>query len=436
MTDPARRGALSLLLRHEAGDGYANLLADSERLASMEPRERALMTALFYGAVERRLTLDYAIGTLTGRSAASLLPHTRAALRLGLYQLLYMDIPAHAAVDTAVALGKDPGERSLLNGALRAAVSHPERLAPPAPERDLVRHLSIAFSVPAPTVRYFLRRIGEAETRALLAAFNRRPPLFLRVNTLKTSRDGYLAMLLSQGIAAEPDPLTPHGLRLTDAPPVATLPGYDEGLFFVQDAASQLAGELLAPEEGETVLDLCACPGGKSFGAAILAHDRARILSRDIHESKLSLITSGARRLGLTSLTAEVRDASIPDPALSGKVDRIICDVPCSGLGVIAKKPDLRYRDLSSLAELTALSSRILASAADALRPRGTMVFSTCTLTAEENGETVAAFLASHPDFYLEDFTVGPLSSEGGMLTLWPHRHGTDGFFMAKLRRQ
>ncbi len=436
MTDPARRGALTLLLRHEAGDGYANLLADGGRLSAMEPRERALLVALFYGVTERRLTLDYAIGRLTGRSTASLEPHTRAALRLGLYQLLYMDIPAHAAVDTAVGLGRGAGERGFLNGTLRSAVSHPELLSPPAPERDLVRHLSIAFSVPAPTVRYFLSRIGEEETRALLSAFNRRPPLFLRVNTLKTDREAYLAALSAAGIAAEADPLTPHGLRLADAPPVATLPGYAEGLFFVQDAASQLAGELLAPQEGETVLDLCACPGGKSFGAAMLSRDRARILSRDIHGSKLSLITSGAARLGLTSITAEVRDASIPDPTLTGRVDRIICDVPCSGLGVIAKKPDLRYRGLSSLPELTALSSRILGSAADALRSGGTVVFSTCTLTAEENEDTVAAFLASHPDFYLEDFTVGPLSSEGGMLTLWPHRHGTDGFFMAKLRRQ
>ena len=435
VTDPARRGALALLLRHEAGDGYANLLADGERLSAMEPRDRALLTALFYGVIERRLSLDYAIGTLAGRSAASLEPHTRAALRLGLYQLLYMSIPAHAAVDMTVRLGRGAGERALLNGVLRAAAKDPERVSPPPAGRDLVRHLSILFSIPAPTVRYFLGRLGEEETRALLAAFNTRPPLFLRVNTLKTTRLDYLALLTASGIAAEPDPLTAHGLRLPDAPPVATLPGYAEGLFFVQDAASQLAGELLAPCEGETVLDLCACPGGKSFGAALIAHDRARILSRDIHASKLSLITEGARRLGLSSITVEERDASVPDPLLAGRVDRVICDVPCSGLGVIAKKPDLRYRTLTSVGELTALSARILASGAAALRPGGTMVFSTCTLTAEENEDTVTAFLAAHPEFYLEDFTVGPLSSEGGMLTLWPHRGGTDGFFMAKLRR-
>jgi 16S rRNA (cytosine967-C5)-methyltransferase len=435
VTDPVRRGALTLLLRYEAGAGYANLLADEERLLSMEPRDRALTVALFYGTVERMLTLDYHIGVLSGRGAASLTPHTRAALRLGLYQLLFMNIPPHAAVSSAVSLGRDRGERALLNGVLRAAAADPARLTPPPRERDLARHLSVSFSIPAPTVRYFLGRLGEEETRALLAAFNTRPPLFLRVNTQKTTREAYLALLLEAGYDAVADPLTPYGLRLSGAVPVSALPGYAEGLFYVQDAASQLAGELLAPRPGETVLDLCACPGGKSFSAAMYIGDSGRVIARDLHASKLPLITEGAARLGLTSVTAKVWDATVPDPALCGLADRIICDVPCSGLGVIAKKPDLRYRGLSSVAELAALSGRILDAAATALSPRGTMVFSTCTLTREENEDTVAAFLSRHPDFTAEDFTLGTLTSEGGMLTLWPHRHGTDGFFMAKLRR-
>ena len=436
MTDPVRHGALSLLLRYEEGAGYANLLADSDRLAALDPRDRALTVALFYGAVERALTLDHYIGVLAGRSAASLTPHTRAALRLGLYQLLYMKIPAHAAVHATVSLGKDPGERALLNGVLRAAAKGDGRLVPPPATRDLARHLSVAYSIPAPTVRYFLSRLGEEESRALFAAFNTRPPLFLRTNTKKLTRAALLTLLSEAGYEASEDPLTAHGLRLGGAVPVTALPGYREGYFFVQDAASQLAGDVLAPRPGDRILDLCACPGGKSFSAAMLADDRARILSRDIHESKLSLITEGAERLGLASVTAEVWDATVPDPSQSGEVDRIICDVPCSGLGVIAKKPDLRYRGLSSVDELCALSSRILDAAAVALRPGGTMVFSTCTLTAEENEQAVTAFLSRHSDFYTEEFTVGGLTSEEGMLTLWPHRHGTDGFFMAKLRRK
>ena len=434
VTDNARSSALSLLLRLEAEGGYANLVADEYRLAAMEGRERALLFALFYGTVERTLTLDYHIGTLAGRSAASLDPHTRALLRMGLYQLLYMDIPAHAAVGETVALGRHAGERGLVNGVLRAAIRQGELLPPPR-ERDAARHLSVAYSIPAPTVRYFLGRLGEEETEALLSAFNRRPPLFLRVNTQKTTRDAFLSRLADAAIAATPDPLSAVGVRIAAPLAVDSIPGYAEGEFFVQDAASQLTTVVLDPHPGDTVLDLCACPGGKSFGAAITMQDSGRVIARDIHESKLSLIRSGALRLGLSSVVSEVRDASVPDPALFGKVDRVICDVPCSGLGVIAKKPDLRYRGLSSVAELSSLSARILDAAALTLRAGGVMVFSTCTLTHEENEDAVAAFLARHPEFVTEEFTVGGCSSQGGMLTLWPHRHGTDGFFMAKLRR-
>ena len=434
MTDNARRGALSLLLRLETEGGYANLAADGARLDAMEGRERALLIALFYGTVERTLTLDYHIGALSGRSAASLDPHTRALLRMGLYQLLYMDIPAHAAVGETVSLGRHAGERALVNGVLRAAAKQASLSLPPR-ERDLARHLSIAYSIPAPTVRHFLGRLGEKETETLLCAFNKRPPLFLRVNTQKIGRDAFLARLTAASIEAVPDPLSAVGVRIPSPISVEAIPGYAEGDFLVQDAASQLTTAVLDPQPGDTVLDLCACPGGKSFGAAIAMQDRGRVIARDIHESKLSLIRSGAQRLGLSSVFAEVRDASVKDPALFGAVDRVIGDVPCSGLGVIAKKPDLRYRGLSSVSELAALSAKILDAAAPTLRKGGVMVFSTCTLTEEENEDRVLSFLSAHPEFLPEDFSVGGCSSKGGMLTLWPHRHGTDGFFMAKLRR-
>ncbi|MBQ2719653.1 MAG: 16S rRNA (cytosine(967)-C(5))-methyltransferase RsmB [Clostridia bacterium] len=436
MTDTARRGALSLLLRWESREGYANLTADDGRLAAMPPRERAFMTALFYGTVERRLRLDYAIGVLTARSPEALTPHTRAALRLGLYQLLYMpSVPPHAAVSESVALGRDRGERALLNAALRAAADRAPTSLLPDESRDPLRYLSVRESVPLPTVKYFAGRLGREALVPLLSAFNTRPPLSMRVNTLKTTREALLSRLLTGGYAARPDPLSPFGILLDGTAAVTTLPGFSEGEFFVQDTASQLTTLLLDPHPHETVLDLCACPGGKSFGAAIAMGDTGRVISRDARAAKLPLIREGAARLGLSSLTVEERDATLPDPAHEGTVDRIICDVPCSGLGVIAKKPDLRYRPLSSVGELCALSARILAAAATALRPGGTMVFSTCTLTAEENEDTVRAFLAAHPDVFAEDFTLGPLSSKEGMLTLWPHLTGTDGFFMAKLRR-
>lgn len=435
VTDKARAAALGLLLKWESEGSFANLLVDSARLDAMEARERALTVALFYGTVERTLTLDHYIGVLAARQTAELDPHTRALCRMGLYQLLYTDIPAHAAVAETVALGRHTGERALLNGVLRRAAKEPAALTPPPRERNLARHLSIAHSIPVPTVRYFLDRLGEEECGALLAAFNKRPPLALRVNTQRTDAVSLCTRFAKEGIEAIPDPLAPYGLLLPAGASVPHLPGYREGDFFVQDTASQLASALLAPNAGDTVLDLCACPGGKSFGAALMMGDNGRVIARDIHESKLSLITDGAARLGLRSVTAARWDAAVPDPALLGKVDRVIADVPCSGIGVIAKKPDLRYRGLLSVDELCALSPRILDAGAAALRTGGLMVFSTCTLTHEENEDTVAAFLDRHPDFIAEDFAFGDLHSSDGMLTLWPHRHATDGFFMAKLRR-
>ncbi len=432
MTD-FRRAALSLLLDGERRGTYANLALRDERLSSLSPKERALLTALFYGVTERRLTLDYYIGLLCKRQAADLTASTRALLRMGLYQILYMDgIPHHAAVNETVSLSRDTKERGFVNAVLRAALAEPSRLTPPDPSRDLVRHLSILYSMPRPLVKRFLSLLGEEGCRALLAAFTARPPLSLRVNTQKTTKEALLSHLVKDGYAAEEDPLSPFGIRLFGAAVPTALYGFEEGLFFVQDTASQLSSLALSPAPDSRVLDACACPGGKSFGAALLMGDRGTVEAFDIHESKLSLIEKGAARLGLSSVRTACHDATAP---FSGEYDAVICDVPCSGLGVIAKKPDLRYREDAGTQELPALQASILSSAASALRVGGALVYSTCTLLPEENEAVFSAFLAGHPDYVAEDFTVGGLPSRGGMLTLYPHIHGTDGFFMAKMRR-
>ncbi len=422
-----------MLLAGERRGTYANLALQDESLASLSPKERALLTALFYGVTERRLTLDYYIGLLCKRQAADLTASTRQLLRMGLYQLLYMDgIPPHAAVNATVSLSRDKGERGFVNAVLRAALADPTLLTPPDPSRDPARHLSILHSMPRPLVKRFLSLFGEEGCRALLSAFNTRPPLSLRVNTQKITREELLARLQEDGHAAEADPLSPFGIRIGGAASPTALYGFGEGLFFVQDTASQLAGLALSPTPGGRVLDVCACPGGKSFGAALLMGDRGSVEAFDIHESKLALIEKGALRLGLSSIKAACHDATTP---FSGEYDAVICDVPCSGLGVIAKKPDLRYREDASIGTLPALQAAILSSAASALRVGGTLVYSTCTVLREENEAVFSAFLADHPDFTAEEFTVGGLSSRGGMLTLYPHLNGTDGFFMAKMRR-
>ena len=252
---------------------------------------------------------------------------------------------------------------------------------------------------------------------------NEVPPLTLRVNTLRTSREELLTELRAAGIEGM---LTeaPYGIRLCSATPIGAIAALREGRAYVQDEASQRCVEALGAKAGETVYDLCACPGGKSFGIALSMENRGRVQSYDLRGSKLSLIDEGATRLGITCITAAEKDSSLTDPALFEGADRVLCDVPCSGLGVIAKKPDLRHKDPSQIDALPAIQYRILANGARYLRAGGTLVYSTCTLNRAENEGVVERFLAEHQNFSVQTMT-----------TLFPHESGTDGFFICSMRK-
>lgn len=431
----ARKEALRLLLRAETDGVFVNLLLP-ERDENGDARERALLTALLYGVTERLITLDYAAAVFTARPASALSPHTRCLFRMGLYQIYFMDkIPRFAAVSSTVKLAENRGEAALLNACLRKAAETPLPLPPR--EKNAARYLSVAYSFPLPTVKLFLSLFGEAETEALLSAFNSPPSLTLRVNTARIARDAYLDLLHKNGIAAEATPYSPFGVRLQKSVDPARLPLYSEGGFFVQDEASQIEAVALGAKEGERIYDACAAPGGKSFSAAIEVGETGSVTASELHASKLSLIEDGARRLGLHNIKAVSRDASLPLlEAEREAYDRVVVDAPCSGLGVFGKKPDLRYLSLSRLDELCPIQSEILFSAAEGVKKGGVLVYSTCTLSSKENGEQVAAFLAARPDFSPVDFSAGELRSQNGMLTLLPHKHNTDGFFIAKLQRK
>ena len=260
-------------------------------------------------------------------------------------------------------------------------------------------------------------------TEALLGAFNRSTPLTLRVNTLRTSREALLSRLREAGYAAEPTRESEDGILLPSAP-VTSLPGFAQGEFFVQDEASQLCVRALDAKGGMTVLDACACPGSKSFGAAISMQNEGRVIACDLHQNKLSLVESGAARLGISILTTEARDARAEKAEWTEKFDRVLCDVPCSGFGVFAKKPELRYKDPKQSEALPGIQSAILQNASRFLKVGGRLVYSTCTLLPEENGENVAAFLRTHGEFTL-------LRER----TLYPDVDGTDGFYYAILQR-
>lgn len=423
--------AHSLLQKAETNDQFLNLALDHALLSSkLSEQDRALCSALVYGVTERRLTLDYQIARLSSRDLSSLELSVKTALRLGLYQLIYMDrIPPHAAINESVSL---VGRRAsgFVNALLRAFTRDP-RLLLPSREEDPLLYLSVAFSVGLPLVKRLWEAYGAERTEAILSGFSKiSPTTTLSVNTLLTTREALAEKLSDASLTV----YSPRGLSVRGA--IRSLYGFEEGLFFVQDEASQLCVEALGAEAGERVMDLCACPGSKSFGTALRMGNQGQVLSFDLHEKKLPLIESGARRLGITIIKTAQRDGREPLPHLFGTADRVLCDVPCSGFGVLGKKPELRYKDPVVSAALPDVQLAILENACQYVRSGGTLVYSTCTILPEENEENVHRFLRKHPEFSLVPFEAGALCVPSGMITLLPDCYPTDGFFIARMQKQ
>ena len=430
-----REVALRMLDEYELSGKYVNLSLSSHIADSLSVGERGFLTALLYTSVERKLTFDYYVSALSKRSTDKIDIHTLNILRLGLAQLLFFDsVPDFAAVNETVKLGRG-GERSFVNGVLRAAVIAKEGGGLPLPDRSKneARYLSVAYSVPLALCKKFISLYGVGDTEALLRHFNEASYTDLTVNTRRISREELIDKLSASGIPASASSLTPISIRIPYSVNPTLLPGFSDGLFFVQDAASALCCTVLGTAPCDRVIDVCACPGGKSFAAGVLGDDRGEIYSFDIHESKLSLVTEGAERLGLNSIRVEARDALTPDESLFGTADRVICDVPCSGLGVLGKKADMRYRDMESISELPPLQGSILECSSRYLKVGGVLVYSTCTLNPEENEAVVERFLASHPEMEPVPFEV--CGESYSHYTALPYRTGTDGFFIAKIKR-
>lgn len=432
-----REIALKMLLEYELGGKYVNLSLSSHTADKLSRDDRAFLTVLLYTTVERKLNLDYRISAISGRSLDKLDPNTLNILRLGLCQIIYINsVPTHAAVNETVKLARSAGERSFVNGVLRSAARLFEKGELPLPDKDKnpVRYLAVRESFPQELVKLFVREYGIEDTERMLLAFNGEKNTDITVNTLKISRDDYLSRLIAAGYVAEISPLSSLSIRISASVDPRKLPGFDEGLFFVQDASCALCAEVLGAKSGEQIADVCAAPGGKSFASAILSGGLADIWAFDLHESKLSLIESGRSRLGLDRIKVGAMDSSTVNESLIGKLDGVICDVPCSGLGVLSKKPDLRYNATSRSEQLPELQYSILKSSSEYLKAGGRLVYSTCTLSPSENAEVVSRFLDENAGFKLVPFNAGGIKSDG-MLTLLPHIHGTDGFFIALLEK-
>ena len=425
----ARELAYGLLTKAENSRQYSNIALDNALSKSdLSPIDKGLVSAIFYGVLERRLTLDYQISQLSSRKLEEIDISALIALRMGIYQIIYLDrIPAHAAINETVELCPKK-LRGFTNAILRSFLREKKLFLPE--KNDTVNYLSVRYSISVPLLKRFLLIFGEEDTVALLEALNQPQKTTVRANTLLTDRDSLLMNIPN----SVPTKNSSSGIYVKGS--VRELYGFNEGLFFVQDEASQICVEALGAKPDELIMDICACPGSKSFGAAIEMNNKGNIFAFDLHENKLSLVINNAKRLRIDIINTAKCDGREFLENFKEKADRIICDVPCSGFGVLAKKPELRYKDPNESSALPKIQSDILDNACRYLKKGGTLIYSTCTLFPEENEDNVQNFLSRHPDFSLVPWSVGSISADNGTITLLPHIHNTDGFFIAKLIRK
>ena len=422
-----------------AEGGWVNS-ALKEQLAHdrLDRRDAALATRLAYGVLQNRALLDHYLQQLLTGRLKDLRPALRDILHLGLYQILFLDkIPDSAAVNEAVDLAKryckkQKNAAPLVNGVLRNAVRNRDTLKAPD-------DLATKYSHPAGLVALLKSYVGEERLEIMLAANNAAPDTVIQVNTLRTTAAKLMVRLESEGVEAAPHPWMENCLILKSTGALEKLPAFLDGAFYVQDAAARLAVDCAEIPEGEyLVTDCCAAPGGKSFAAAMALGGRGRIVSSDIHEHKVPLMEKGAERLGFANMHPRHFDATVFDRSLENKVDFALVDVPCSGYGIIRKKPDIREKDPDTMKELPQLQLQILQNQARYVRPGGVLIYSTCTLVRRENEGVVEKFLKTNPEFRLEPLPLPAEFGENttGMLTLVPGQHDTDGFFIARLRRK
>ena len=424
MSDP-RKIAYDVLVRCASAEQYSNIALDTAiKRSDLTPPDRGLLTALVYGVIERQITLDAIIDGLCDRGNEDISPDVRTLLRLGLYQLAYLDrVPDHAAVNETVNMAQKRS-RGFVNAILRAFIRSGKQIPIPEKEKNAVGYLSVKYSFCIELCQTFIKTFGLERTEELFAAFGKQPDLTLRTNTLRILREELIEKIGEAGIHALPTKESDVGIRVCDKSPVTELYGFADGLFFVQDEASQLCVKALDVKKGMRVLDACACPGSKSFGAAIDMKNEGEVIACDLHRNKLSLVEGGAARLGISILTTEERDARNINEEWLGTFDRVLCDVPCSGFGVFAKKPELRYKSPETSAALPNIQLAILKNASSYVKVGGKLVYSTCTLLPSENEENVSRFLDENHIFTLIE-----------QRTLYPDTDGTDGFFYAVMER-
>jgi len=434
----ARETALNALIACRKSGAWSNgVLKEYIQRDRLDPRDAGLATRLCYGVLQNRGKLDFYLKQLLTGKLSSLHPVVRDVLHLGLYQIYELDkIPESAAVNESVTLAKkyckNPKASSLVNGVLRNAVRTKGSLKEPTSYADRYSH-------PDALISLLKANLPKGKLEPMLIANNAAPQTVVQVNTLRTTTAALLLRLEKEHVSAQPHGWMRDCLVLSGTGSIDQLPSFKEGLYYVQDPAAKLS-VLCAklPKEDIRLLDCCSAPGGKSFAAAVAMEGHGQITSCDVHAHKTGLVENGASRLGLTNITARLQDAAETVAEWVENMDVVIADVPCSGLGIIRKKPDIRYKDLEEMKDLPGLQLRILENQAKYVKKGGVLLYSTCTVLKRENEDIVTAFLDKNDEFYLEPLELPEVfpKNESGMLTLIPGEYDTDGFFICRLRRK
>ncbi|GAB6181070.1 16S rRNA (cytosine(967)-C(5))-methyltransferase RsmB [Desulfotomaculum defluvii] len=445
----AREIALLVSKAVEDEGAYANL-ALNKLLEKYQPGklDRAFATEIVYGVLRNLNTIDWVLAHYLKQPLASQTIYIRNILRIGTYQIMFMPrVPDSAACNESVNLAKKyghAGAAKFVNGVLRNVARQQQNLKYPDHEESPVDYIALKYSHPTWLVERWLKEFGYEQTVALCEANNRPAPNTVRTNTLKISREDLITRLKEEGVGARETSFVPEGLNISGFLSYRTLKPFQEGLFQVQDESSMLVAHVLNPSTGAKVLDVASAPGGKTTHLAQIMGDSGRIIACDLYKHKLDLIMDNCQRLGIKSIQTEVADARELYKKYQGWADYVLVDAPCSGLGVLRRRPDARWRkDPSQLPGIVRLQKEILQSAAQCLRPGGVLVYSTCTITWEENIGVVEDFLRGHSEFIMGDLRqllpselAKEKTAENGYLQLMPHIHGMDGFFIARMRKK
>ena len=435
--------ALKILEKIEQDNAYSNITLDRVlKNYDVSVRDSAFICNLVYGVIERKLQLDYIISNYSKIPIRKVSTDVLTALRMGIYQVLFMDkVPDSAAVNESVNLVKKCKKKSatgFVNAILRNVLRNRNSLPMPNKEKDRLKYLEVKYSCPAELILFWEEAYGLEFTEELLKSLQEKPNLIIRVNTLKNSRQELEKILNSEGVETEIVEEMENALILKGSGSISTLKSFSEGRFHVQDLASQILCEILSPKESEIVADMCSAPGGKSFTLAQIMNNIGKIYAFDLYNHKVKLINDGAKRLEINIIDARVRDALLDDSDLE-MADKVLCDVPCSGLGIIRRKPEIRYKDLQVLENLPNLQYNILCNSERFTKVGGVLMYSTCTLNPKENGEIAARFLDEHKNYVPYDIQgiklKRTIDEPNNQLTLMPNINNTDGFFIAAFKK-